>query len=363
MLMLVHGSGPVVLVWALLSSACGAAPLLSYSTETPPLVLAPVAASGVEDQRGRFREIFCAVNESRGVQLPDHRPCEDALMRLELEPPPTRQPVDLSRDSGEVTLVGVLGLGGSCMANFLKAPVTLPEYIARSGFKLTQIPVNGLSSSEENAGTIREALVSRQDLQRPGGLVLIGYSKGIVDILEALVSYPEARANVRAVVSVAGAVGGSPLADAAPDWLIRVFRLAPEADCDGGDLEALGSLKPSRRKRWLAEHPLPDDIRYYSLVTFPTPERISNGLESEYEKLSRVDPRNDSQLIFYDQIIPGSRLLGYLNADHLAVVLPIARSHPWIAEIGADQNDFPREVLVEAIARHVQEDLGDPSRR
>ena len=38
-----------------------------------------------------------------------------------------------------------------------------------------------------------------------------------------------------------------------------------------------------------------------------------------------IDGRNDSQVIFYDQLIPGSTLLGYLNADHWAVAVAIAR--------------------------------------
>ena len=66
------------------------------------------------------------------------------------------------------------------------------------------------------------------------------------------------------------------------------------------------------------------DIRYYSLVTFPRPERISSVLKSSYRKLARIDPRNDSQVIFYDQVIPGSDLIAYVNADHWALVVPVA---------------------------------------
>jgi len=43
-----------------------------------------------------------------------------------------------------------------------------------------------------------------------------------------------------------------------------------------------------------------------------------------------VDARNDSQVIFYDQFIPGSTLVGYLNADHWALAVPVARSHSTI---------------------------------
>ncbi|MDF3885656.1 hypothetical protein [Cupriavidus basilensis] len=57
---------------------------------------------------------------------------------------------------------------------------------------------------------------------------------------------------------------------------------------------------PAVRKAWLAEHLLPAGPRYYSLVTFPQPERISSILVLSYNKLARVDARNDSQMIFYD---------------------------------------------------------------
>jgi hypothetical protein len=70
-----------------------------------------------------------------------------------------------------------------------------------------------------------------------------------------------------------------------------------------------------------------------------------------------VDARNDSQIIFYDQFIPGSTLLAYLNADHLALAVPIARTHEIAGEILADQNDYPREALLEAVLRFIEEDL------
>jgi hypothetical protein len=72
--------------------------------------------------------------------------------------------------------------------------------------------------------------------------------------------------------------------------------------------------------------PLPLEFPYYSLVTYPNPGRISTVLKSSYNKLSKIDARNDSQLLFYDQVIPGSSLLGYLNADHWVLAVPVARS-------------------------------------
>ena len=76
-----------------------------------------------------------------------------------------------------------------------------------------------------------------------------------------------------------------------------------------------------------------------------------------YKKLSQIDPRNDGQLIFYDQVIPGSVLLGYVNADHWAVAVPVNRSHAFIGSTFVDKNAFPREILLEAIVRFIEEDL------
>jgi hypothetical protein len=69
-----------------------------------------------------------------------------------------------------------------------------------------------------------------------------------------------------------------------------------------------------------------------------------------------IDPRNDSQLLFYDQIVSGSTLLGYLNADHWAVAMPIARESVLLQPF-VDRNAFPREILLEAILKQIEDDL------
>ena len=67
-------------------------------------------------------------------------------------------------------------------------------------------------------------------------------------------------------------------------------------------------------------------------------------------------------MIFYDQIMPGSTLVGYLNADHWAVAVPISRTHPMIRSMFVTQNAYPREALLEALLRFVEEDLETPPR-
>jgi hypothetical protein len=336
---------------------CYNAPLMPYSEDNAPLALLPVTRAGVEDRRDRFREIFCAVLEARGPELPDYRPCDEALTRVGTEPAGSGKPVALGQSDRRLVAAIVPGIGWDCFAEWMDLKHSVAAHVGRFGYGQVLIPVDALSSSANNARQIRDAILSMKSSGANPDLVLIGYSKGVADILESAAAYPEIRARIAAVVSAAGAVGGSPLANDATQDQAELMRYWPGAQCSVGDNGALESLRPSTRQAWLAENALPRDFPYYSLVTFPQPEHISSVLEPSYDKLSQVDARNDGQVLFYDQVIPGSSLLGYLNADHFAVAVPIERSHPTIGSIFIDHNRYPREALLEAVLRFIEEDL------
>jgi hypothetical protein len=337
--------------------ACAGSPLIPFSTDTPPLVLTPVTEAGVVDQRGRFREIYCAVLQAREGQVPDHRPCADALTTLAAEPPATGKPVPLGPSSRRLVAGVVPGIGYDCFAKWLQPQGTAFDHVRRFGFDAQLLRVDALSSSKHNARQIRDAVMAMDLGQGAPRLVLVGYSKGTPDVLEAIVDYPEIRPRVAAVVSVAGAVGGSALANDAEQYQADLLRHFPGAACESGDGGAVESLRPAVRRAWLAQNPLPDGVPYYSVVTLPQPERVSAILKGSAGKLAMIDGRNDSQVIFYDQIVPRSTLVGYLNADHWAIVVPIARAHDTIGSLFVTQNAYPREALLEAVLRFVEEDL------
>ena len=333
---------------------CASRPLAPFSTNTPPLLLAP--ASGVSDKRGRFREIFCQVLETRGEALPDYRPCEDALTRLGTEPAAEGRPVWLGPSRRRLAAYFVPGIGWDCFADWLEPAGTVGEHVRRLGFGFETIAVDSLSSSAANASQIRDAVLRTPKRGAPR-IVLMGYSKGAPDILEAVTEYPEIRSRVAAVVSVAGAIGGSPLANGAKQSDLAMLRKWPGARCTQGDGGAVESLRPNTRQTWLAQNPLPKGIRYYSLVALPDPKQVSAILRPSYAKLAQVDARNDSQVLFYDEVIPAGALLGYLNADHWAIAVPLARSHRTLGRFLITRNAYPREALLEAILRFVEEDL------
>jgi len=342
-------------------SLCGCSfePLVPWSRDLAPLNVGTGGERALADGRGRFREIFCAVNRDHGESLPDYRPCEETLTHIGIEPPPTGAPVSLGAAEQDFLVLMVPGFGYQCVKSWLDHDYSAPLHVAVHGYQAELLEVNGLASSAANAAAIREFIVNLPPEKAGRPLVLIGYSKGAPDILESLVAYPELAQKVVAVVSFAGAVGGSPLADSVTHSQMELLSRVPRSKCDVGDGGALQSLSPAYRRQWIRDHELPRNIRYYSVIAFPDPEtRISSGLESSWRELSeKEDARNDSQLIFYDQALPGSTLLAFTNADHWAMAVPVARQHAFAAATFANRNDFPREVMLEAVLRYIEEDL------
>lgn len=340
--------------------ACASTPPEVQPRETGQEVKNFIAEQGLTDRRGRFREIFCAVLEDHGEDLPDYRSCEEALTLVEPEGGATGNPVALENSQANYLLLMVPGLGWDCFEDWLDLSHAVPRHLATLGYELRTVPVDGLSSTANNAQMIRDYITSLppQDAQRP--IVLMGYSKGAPDILEAVVRYPEeVGQRTAAVVSLAGSVRGSPLADDATQAQANMLTLVPGSKCEktDGDNEAVNALRTDVRQQWLAENPLPESIRFYSVVTYPDPDRVSWGLKNSYLVLGEKDDRNDTQVIIFDQIIPGSTFTATVNADHWAIAVPVARSHPLIGNSLVDKNDYPREALAEALLRFLEEDL------
>lgn len=349
---------PLLLV--ALTQCAGTIPV-PYGADNKALALLSEDHADINDGRGRFREIFCTVLEKRGNDLPDYRPCEEALTKIGEEPPAPGIPVNLGHSKQNFLIGLVPGLAWQCVRKWLNEDNSAPLHVAQFGFDTRLFEVGGLTSPANNARQIRDHItaLSPQDNQRP--LILIGHSKGTVDILQALVSYPEVRSRVVAVVSLAGAVGGSPLAEDTKQSTANMLAHVPRSGCETGDEGAMASLYTETRKNWLKNNPLPKHIRYFSVITIPDRKHVSIGLRHEYKILGEIDARNDGQLLFYDQFIPGATLLAFANADHWAMSIPVARQLAISRATLANKTDYPREALFESILRFVEEDLAGQS--
>ena len=343
-----------LLLVALALGGCASDPILTYQSPSPALVLSPAAAAGVADGRARFRQLFCERFDAVGPPENGKSACADYLHRLVDEPAAAEAPSGVPAPLAAVRFVVVPGFLGDAAPGGMRALGTSIDRLAAKGYRIEYLQVSGGGGGDYNAAEIA-AYFRARDLPRRDKVVVIGYSKGAIDLLHFLVGHPDLAARVDAMVSFAGAVNGSGLAEAFPQFIVDVAAFLGGSDT--GDAAGFHTLKPSVQMTWLAEHPLPRHVAYFSLVAFTDRENVSAVLTDGYDRLSQINPKNDGQLIYYDQVLPGSTLLGYANADHWAVALPFTEEAPTFAATVVNRNVYPRDALLEAVLLYVRESL------
>lgn len=230
------------------------------------------------------------------------------------------------------------------------------------GLEIKALAVHGRASAAWNGRIVASALraeAHRPDVER---IVVVAYSKGMTDTLHALDDLARSGAvpaKLMAVVSVAGVVRGTPLADE----FGGLYDLAPSGvaplDCPpslGGEVD---SLTRERRIDWLQRHALPGSLRYYSIVALAEPDTVSLGLRAFHATLRGIDPVNDGQVIGADALLPRSDLLAVARSDHWTFVLPL-EGHPsaWVRGLSS-QRPWPRDALLRAIVWYVLGSTGD----
>lgn len=337
-------------------AGCSAVNLQEFSLETPAQILTYPAAPPISDQRPRFRELFCGlINENSEAQKRQLK-CEDYLWRLDDEKQDGNLSQPLPVHDGSLSIILVTGAFAECFPKMGKPYQEAAAFLERFGYRIDTLVVSGRSGSDYNAAMIAKT-VKKLELKAAERLILLGYSKGATDILHFLVDYPEIANKVTAVVSVAGVINGTPLADKFAEIYANWFKNISFEKCEPGDGGVLASLRRSVQFSWMAAHPLPRNVRYYSIATFARREDVQPGLLFTYDLLRKIDPRNDGQVIFYDQLIPGSSLLAYVNLDHWAVAVPVREETASSAWAAASKHPQVRALLFEAMVLFLVEQL------
>jgi hypothetical protein len=333
-------------------SGC-ARPLLDYSAaDIPALQLAVVGQPPVRDGRARFRTIFCGLAARESNSSLD---CERLLVRFAAEPTATAPQQPLPSHDPRMRVLLVPGGFAECFEDAELYPEALPR-LRLLGYQVAMVRVSGRSTSAFNAHRIAVA-VANAPMDEGDRLVLFGYSKGIMDILEFLVRYPSLATRVHAVVSISGSVNGSPAADRY-NFVYDALEDIPSRICPRGDRGVSEDLRRTPRLNWLAKHRLPGHIRYFSLGSLAPTEEIARAMFPMEGTLRQIDPLTDGQLLFYDQLVPGSELLGYVRSDHWGIALPLQDRWPVLAGNRAGVH-FPRDLLFEALVLHTAEALRD----
>lgn len=220
---------------------------------------------------------------------------------------------------------------------------------ARHGLDAVEVPVSGVGSSAVNATEINEFLRTR-----PGEYIAVGYSKGAPDLMEAMATAGSpAATKIKALVTVAGAVGGSRLPDVLSDgmeaWIRAVLRQSGIPGCTVKDAGGIESLRRSTRQAFLARYVA--TAPGFSIVGVSDNQTTSRVLKLSWTWLSQYSRDQDSQVIADESVLPGGTYLGVARADHWAIALPFWEKQADAAEV--NRNKFPRTALLEAIVRFV----------
>jgi hypothetical protein len=186
--------------------------------------------------------------------------------------------------------------------------------------------------------------------------IVVGYSKGAPDVQTALAKEKGVADGIAAFVTVAGASGGSPIADVMPaqaDKWIQMFKMG---SCKGNLSAGFKSLQKSLRQAFLASYPDPF-VPTYSVVASSEKSNTSKALLQSWQLLAAFGAVQDGQLIKDDAVVPGAKYLGVIKGDHFAVALPFDKSPQSIIRTGMGGNRYPRAALLESLVRFVLEDL------
>jgi len=301
------------------------------------------------DNSQQFNDLFCTVLAKNNPDAEKWDACSayvegggktDAALPL------------LSKDYRVLIVPGFMS---SCFADSPAFNEGLPVLREKYGLNVEYLQVPN-DASELNATMIAD-YVREKSAGDARKWILVGYSKGTPDLQEALARYPELRQKTAAFISVAGASGGSNIADAIPgmvDKYMNQYKIKPT--CKGDMAQGFKSLSKTVRGQFLASYPNPF-VPTYSIIAASGRENTSKALLQTWQLLMTYDNLQDGQLTRADAIVPGSTFLGVAKGDHFAVALPFNKSSDSSIKSGMDKTRYPRGALIEALLRFVTDDL------
>ena len=334
-----------------------------YITPTDPITTAKTATGSGFTSDGRtllvylsddvgnvsagFSDIFCSVLKQNNPGGGQWGPCSRYLDA------PGREDVHLAPLSKKYRVLIVPGILSSCVADspaFQEGQQALKSQGV--DVDLLQVPND---SSESNAKMIGNYLREHKsgDARK---YILVGYSKGGPDIQVALAQEDGIADSVAAFVTVAGASGGSPVADLLPAMAEKYLHTLPLKSCQGDLSTGFKSLQRQVRQAFLTAHPTPP-VPTYSLIAKSDQTTTSKSLLETWRVLSSYGSAEDGQLLRDDAIVPGAKFLGAALADHFAVALPFDKSSEATIRSEMDKTSYPRAALLESLVRFVVNDL------
>jgi len=201
-----------------------------------------------------------------------------------------------------------------------------PGYMADKFARMTElgldhvlVPIDTDASVEANALQVRDSVLEHTQDGRMA--VVLGHSKGGVDLAAALSMYPELRARVRAVVTLQAPWLGTPIGDLVQDKAVLSWanRFIVEGAFQG-EAGALTGLGTRARAAFVAQHPWPEDIPAVCLAT--SLRSWSTLLKVPDALLADSHGPTDGMVPVANAVLPGADAVFLRDVDHGGPVLP-----------------------------------------
>lgn len=316
------------------------------------------------DDRARFISLFCQNLKLNGAALGYKKKCSAYINDSQInsqfgKPLNIANPLINGGVNLRVAMVG--GIFSDCIKDKVDMFANAKSYIRNSNIpsinsiNFSNIRITGYSTSKINAQLIAAA-IGKMNIAKDERLIVISYSKGTADMIEALATFPKLAKKIDAHLSIAGVVLGSPLANN-KEIFSKIFNVL-KLNCKGPDGEGIQSITTNHREQFLKNHVLPKNVKYYSLIGNASKARTSIGLRPLRAQLVRSGIKHsDAQVPAINAVMPSSKVLAFMNADHWAIAMPFDTSHPILANTIINRNTFPREIMLSSAIQLIAQDL------
>lgn len=183
------------------------------------------------------------------------------------------------------------------------------------------VPIDSEASVLHGAETVRQAVLGSFPAPASHKYVLIGHSKGAVDIAAALAIYPELKDHVRVFIAIQTPFRGSPMATELEDsdWRRKLVEAGVPLFF-GGDPNAFFDLSYKRRKLFLEKYPFPAEVPTISLASSRLEINSIMNLPAQHI-WDRYGLKSDGMVVPEDAVFPGSRLIRVEDMDHAETIL------------------------------------------
>jgi hypothetical protein len=334
---------------AISTTACRWARPVTYSL--PPGQSASFSPKQLEPSVA-YAKTFCSV---LSTEFKTWQACKDYVLMDTSYPAETMDDIPAGW-----TLLRIGGFGADCMAGTATAFEDAGQHLSDvHNVESLHLPVGPFDSSERNAVVIRDFVAGQAKTKK---FIAVAHSKGAADMMVAFAMFPRKLAQVKAVITVAGAVGGSWLVDRLQklnENILHELDLKCPADAlKSGGPNAIDSMRRKTRQEFLAEHD-PSPPLWFSISAVSTYDQTSKILQPLWARIVPHAKEQDSHIVEREAIVPWGTFLGRALGDHWAVATPFD-PNPKVRPKTLRQinrNKFPREALVEAAVREALKKL------